>query len=115
MKTLLFVLAGLAAAAFGALALANFAFDSRSVRTHTIDGTVREIVVTSHSGDVELVLPAAIGAELDLESREGMVSVAIPAKTPKPMKGKTIFFANAGGGAQIVVRSFKGRVQVFGQ
>ena len=55
MKTLLFVLAGLLAAAFGALALANVAFDSRSVRTHTIDGTVREIVVTSHSGDVELV------------------------------------------------------------
>ncbi len=55
MKILLAMLAALFLAAVGALGLANFAFDSRSVRTHTISGSVREIVVTSHSGDVDLV------------------------------------------------------------
>lgn len=55
MKTLLLVIAVLVVCAAGALALANVAFDSRSVRTHTIEGSVREIVVTSHSGDVDLV------------------------------------------------------------
>jgi hypothetical protein len=39
----------------------------------------------------------------------------MPAKTATPRKGKSLFFANAGGGAQIVVRSFKGQIRVYGQ
>ena len=71
--------------------------------------------VQTHSGDVELLLPSGLGAEFDLESLGGSVAVELPAKTGKPLKGKTLFFANAGGGAQIVVRSFKGVVRIFGQ
>jgi hypothetical protein len=41
--------------------------------------------------------------------------VELPAKTGKPVKGKSVFFANAGGGVQIVVRSFKGQIRVYGQ
>lgn len=55
MKILLLTGVALLFAAAGALALANLAFDSRSVRTHSIDGPVREIVVRSHGGDVDLV------------------------------------------------------------
>jgi hypothetical protein len=43
------------------------------------------------------------------------VDVELPAKTGKPLKGKSLFFANAGGGAQIVARSFKGQIRVHGQ
>ncbi len=71
--------------------------------------------IQTHSGDVELQLPTTLGAEFDLESLGGSVGVELPAKTGKPLKGKSIFFANAGGGAQIVVRSFKGQIRVFGQ
>ena len=71
--------------------------------------------IQTHSGDVELLLPADVGAEFDLQSIAGMVGVELPAKTGKPRKGRSLFFANAGGGAQIVVRSFKGQVRVFGQ
>jgi len=71
--------------------------------------------IQTHSGDVELLLPTDVGAEFDLQSIAGMVGVELPAKTGKPRKGRSLFFANAGGGAQIVVRSFKGQVRVFGQ
>ncbi|HEV8150780.1 MAG TPA: hypothetical protein VGP61_11395 [Gemmatimonadales bacterium] len=71
--------------------------------------------IQTHSGDVELLLPAEIGAEFDLQSLGGMVGVELPAKMGKPRKGKSLFFANAGGGAQIVVRSFKGQIRVVGQ
>ena len=55
MKTLLLMVAGLLIIAIGALAVANLALDKRTVRTHTIAGPVREIVVRSDSGDVDLV------------------------------------------------------------
>jgi DUF4097 and DUF4098 domain-containing protein YvlB len=95
-----------------------------SARLETVSGAVSysgtldrrgSLHVQTHSGDVELVLPAALGVEFDLESRGGGVNVAIPAKTAKPIKGKAVFFANAGGGAQVVVRTFKGLIRVFGQ
>jgi hypothetical protein len=71
--------------------------------------------IQTHSGDIELLLPATIGAEFDLASTSGLATVALPAKSGKPLKSRSIFFTNAGGGAQIVARSFKGRISVFGQ
>lgn len=96
----------------------------RGARLETVSGPVSysgtldrrgTLTIQTHSGDVELQLPTGLGAEFDLESLGGSVGVELPAKTGKPRKGKTIFFANAGGGAQVVVRSFKGQVRVFGQ
>lgn len=96
----------------------------RGARLETVSGAVSyagtldrrgTLNIQTHSGDVELLLPTSLGAEFDLESLGGSVGVELPTKTGKPLKGKTIFFANAGGGAQIVVRSFKGQVRVFGQ
>jgi hypothetical protein len=95
-----------------------------SARLETVSGSVnysgtvdrRGILdIQTHSGDVELLLPTSLGAEFDLESRGGSVGVELPAKTGKPVKGKSVFFANAGGGVQIVVRSFKGQIRVYGQ
>lgn len=96
----------------------------KGARLETVSGSVSysgtidrrgTLGIQTHSGDVELLLPTGLGAEFDLESLGGSVAVELPAKTGKPLKGKTLFFANAGGGAQIVVRSFKGQVRVFGQ
>jgi len=96
----------------------------RGARLETVSGPVSyggtidghgTLNIQTHSGDVELQLPTLLGAEFDLESTSGMATVALPAKSSQPRKGKTLFFANAGGGAQVVVRSFKGHISVFGQ
>lgn len=95
-----------------------------SARLETVSGPVTyagtidrrgTLHIQTHSGDVELQLPSGLGAEFDLDSPGGGAVVALPAKTAKPRSGKTVFFANAGGGAQIVVRSFKGQIRVYGQ
>jgi hypothetical protein len=54
MKKLL-VLIGLAIVLGGGFAIANLAFAHTTVRTHTISAQVRAIVVTSGSGDVDVV------------------------------------------------------------
>jgi len=96
----------------------------RSARLETVSGSVTyggtldrrgSLNIQTHSGDVELQLPTTLGVEFDLESTTGIATVAMPAKTATPRKGKSLFFANAGGGAQIVVRSFKGQIRVYGQ
>jgi DUF4097 and DUF4098 domain-containing protein YvlB len=95
-----------------------------SARLETLSGPVSysgtldrrgTLNIQTHSGDIELLLPATIGAEFDLASTSGLALVALPAKSGKPLKSRSIFFTNAGGGAQIVARSFKGRISVFGQ
>lgn len=95
-----------------------------SARLETVSGPVSyggtldrrgALSIQTHSGDVELLLPSGLGAEFDLASVAGSVSVELPAKTGKPVQGKSVFFANAGGGAQVVVRSFKGMIRVVGQ
>jgi DUF4097 and DUF4098 domain-containing protein YvlB len=55
MKTLLLVATALFVVVAGALLALNLALDKRSVETHTVSGVVREIVVRSDSGDVDLV------------------------------------------------------------
>lgn len=95
-----------------------------SARLETVSGPVSysgtidrrgTLNIQTHSGDIELLLPTSIGAEFDLASTGGLASVALPAKSGKPLKGRTLFFTNAGGGAQIVARSFKGQISIFGQ
>jgi hypothetical protein len=95
-----------------------------SARLETVSGPVSysgtldrrgTLNIQTHSGDIELLLPATIGAEFDLASTSGLATVALPAKSGKPLKGRSVFFTNAGGGAQIVARSFKGQISVFGQ
>jgi hypothetical protein len=98
--------------------------EAQGARLETVSGPVSyagtldrhgTLSIQTHSGDVELQLPMMLGAEFDLESTSGMATAALPAKTDQPRKGKSLFFANAGGGAQVVVRSFKGQIRVVGQ
>ncbi|HEV8600723.1 MAG TPA: DUF4097 family beta strand repeat-containing protein [Gemmatimonadales bacterium] len=98
--------------------------EPQSARLETVSGMVNyagtvdrhgTLAIQTHSGDVELLLPTLLGAEFDLESTSGEAVVSLPAKTGKPRKGHSVYFANAGGGAQVIVRSFKGQIRVYGQ
>lgn len=73
--------------------------------------------VQTHSGPVELRLPRETGAEFDLYSVDGTVQVALSPKGPfpKPVRGRPVFFGNAGGGANVVVRTFKGDIRITGR
>jgi hypothetical protein len=73
--------------------------------------------VQTHSGAVELRLPRETGAEFDLHSIDGTIQVALSPKGPFPklVRGKPVFFGNAGGGANVVVRSFKGDIRIIGR
>lgn len=98
--------------------------EPESARFETVSGAVSyagtlnrrgSLNIQTHSGNIDLLVPTTLGAEFDLESTGGSVGVELPAKTGKPLKGRSLFFANAGGGAQIVARSFKGQIRVYGQ
>ena len=73
--------------------------------------------IQTHSGDVELRLPRDTGAEFDLHSIDGTVQVSLSPKGPfpKPVRGKPLFFGAGGGGANVVVRSFKGGIRIVGR
>ncbi len=73
--------------------------------------------IQTHSGDVELRLPHDTGAEFDLHSIDGVVQVALSPKGPFPksVRGKPLFFGNGGGGANVVIRSFKGGIRIIGE
>lgn len=96
-----------------------------SARLETISGPVTfegevdrsgTLDIQTHSGDVELHLPAKIAAEFDLQSMDGAIVTSPPLDqrmVMKPAKGQPVVFATGGGGARIVVRSFKGKISVF--
>lgn len=69
--------------------------------------------VQTHSGDVDLSLPSDFRAEFSLQSLAGTVASAIGPKTALPPKGRPLQFQVGGGGSQITVRSFKGRIRVL--
>ena len=85
-------------------------YDGRLNRRATLN-------VQTHSGNVELRLPRDTGAEFDLHSIDGFVMVGLNPKGPinKPIRGQPQFFGNAGGGAFVVVRSFKGDIRLIGR
>ncbi len=102
------------------------AAEPASARIETVSGPVvydgrlgrrATLEIQTHSGDVELRLPRDTGAEFDLHSIDGTVQVALSPKGPfpKPVHGKPLFFGNAGGGASVVVRSFKGEIRIVGR
>jgi len=97
-----------------------------SARIETVSGTVvyqgrldrrSSLDIQTHSGDVELRLPRDTGAEFDLHSIDGAVQVALSPKGPfpKPVRGKPLFFGSGGGGANVVVRTFKGGIRIVGE
>ena len=107
-------------------AVSLFQADPTTVRIETVSGPVRyegrldrraTLNVQTHSGPVELRVPRETPAEFDLHSIDGAVVVALSPKGPlaKPIRGKPQVFSNAGGGAHVVVRSFKGEIRLAGR
>ncbi len=97
-----------------------------TARIETVSGTVTydgyldrraTLEVQTHSGDVELRLPPSVSAEFDLDSVDGTTAIALSPKAgnPKPVKGKPQFFTSGGGGARVVVRTFKGSIRLIGR
>lgn len=94
-----------------------------SARIETVSGPVTyegsldrrsTLEIQTHSGDVELRLPQTVSGEFDFQSIDGTSQVALSPKagSPKPSKGKPLFFTAGGGGAHVVVRSFKGNIRL---
>lgn len=97
-----------------------------TARIETVSGAViyeglldrrATLEVQTHSGDVELRLPSSVSAEFDLHSIDGTVQLALSSKvvTGKAIKGRPQFFEAGGGGARVVVRSFKGTIRLLGR
>ena len=71
--------------------------------------------VDTHSGIVELVLPADISAEFALQTVAAPIENALTTRRAVPSRqrgGEELFFTSGDGGAQIRVRTFKGRVRL---
>lgn len=78
------------------------------------DGTVDpkgRLDVQTHSGNIELMLPAGFAGEFVLHSLEGPVFTAFLTKAGKSVKGKPVEFLT-GPGAHVAIRSFKGAITV---
>jgi hypothetical protein len=89
-------------------------------RLESVSGTVAfagnlapaaTLELESHSGDVLVTFEGAVNAEFDLTSVTGIVHNQL-SRGAEPLKGKPLQFTVGSGGAQVVIRSFKGTVTV---
>ena len=72
--------------------------------------------VDTHSGTVELALPADISAEFALQTVAAPIENGLTTRRAVPSRqrgGEELYFTAGGGGAQIRVRTFKGRVTLM--
>ena len=71
--------------------------------------------VDTHSGTVELALPADISAEFALQTIAAPIENSLTTRRAVPSRqrgGEELFFATEAGGAQVRVRTFKGRIRL---
>jgi DUF4097 and DUF4098 domain-containing protein YvlB len=68
----------------------------------------------THSGDIELRLPPAIGADLELSAPAGGISSEFTLRG-KPGAGGTLRTSIGDGGAAITARTFRGRISLVKQ
>jgi hypothetical protein len=71
--------------------------------------------VESHSGRIVLELPASVSAAFSLTVFSGGVRNAFGSQSLRPgpdLRGRTLDFTVGGGAADIVIRSFKGDVEL---
>jgi hypothetical protein len=95
---------------------------ARRVRLESVTGDVRltgavdrdgSVTVETHSGTVELALPRTAGFDYEITTIAAPIENGVNAQRPRPSRvrgGSELYTSTAGGGAQVVVRSFKGRV-----
>lgn len=84
----------------------SVAFSGEPARGGTLD-------VDTHSGAVDLALPAALGADFDVTTISGTVTNALTAARPvAEARRRALVFSTGDGGARITVRTFKGPVRL---
>lgn len=91
-------------------------------RFETVTGDIRfsgstprdgALTFDSHSGAVELTVPQKIQADFDFTTISGSISNGLTGARPvgsRDMRGRELGLSNGGGGARIVVRTFKGAI-----
>jgi DUF4097 and DUF4098 domain-containing protein YvlB len=95
---------------------------SRSVRAETVSGSVEfegpterggRYDFASHSGDVRLLLPPALGAVISVETFSGTIDSDFPITlNPGQRHGKEFEFQVGDGGARIGASSFSGGIYI---
>jgi hypothetical protein len=96
----------------------------RRARLESVSGNLRyagapprsaRLEVESHSGRIVLELPATVSAAFAITVFSGGVRNAFGSQSLRPgpdLRGRTLDFAVGGGAADIVIRSFKGDVEL---
>lgn len=96
----------------------------RRARLESVSGDLRyagtpprgaRLEVESHSGRIVLELPRGVSAEFAITVFSGGVRNAFGSQSLQPaqdLRGRTLDFATGDGGADVVVRSFKGDVEL---
>jgi hypothetical protein len=67
----------------------------------------------SHSGRIEVLVPAAVDADFDVGTFDGTIDNRLTKARPRELvrqRGRTLSFTSGDGGAQVQVRNFKGTV-----
>ncbi len=95
---------------------------SKSVRAETVSGTIEfegrterggRYDFASHSGDVRLLLPSALGALISVETFSGTIDSDFPITLqPGQRHGKEFEFQVGDGGARIGATSFSGGIYI---
>jgi DUF4097 and DUF4098 domain-containing protein YvlB len=70
----------------------------------------------SHSGDVELLLPADAGAEFEVKTFSGDIDTEFPVQAQRTSRhgpGQELRFTTGGGGALVTVKTFSGNVKLL--
>lgn len=86
--------------------------DLRFAGTLERDGT---LVAETHSGAVELALPADIGADFAIQTVAAPIENGLTSRralASRQRGGEELVFSTREGGAQVTVRSFKGKVRL---
>lgn len=97
----------------------------RRARLETVSGDLRfagtvdrdgSLVAETHSGAVDLALPADIGADFAIQTVAAPIENTLTSRralASRQRGGEELVFSTREGGAQVTVRSFKGRVRVM--
>ncbi len=96
----------------------------RRARLESVTGDIRftgapdpggRLQVESHSGRIALDLPRDIRAEFDIQNLYGAIRNTLTDRSPRrlpDLQGWALMFATDPGGADIVIRSFRGEIMI---
>ena len=97
---------------------------TRRVRLESVTGDVRltgavdrdgTVTVETHSGTAEIVLPRDAAVDYEITTVAAPIDNGVNGQRPRPARvrgGWELYTSSGGGGAQVTVRSFTGRVRL---